>query len=135
MRTEQAYKELGVTKRSSLAKIEQAYKVKSEKLQLHMLPGYSQREREHAAEQMVKLASAREVLRHASTNPVANKAEPPSGGRKKPRASKPRWSQPPSSLAEAWDQLFSMLPFSPVVSLIVVLASIMLLVAMVLSRL
>jgi len=135
MTKEQAYKELGVTKRSSIAKIEQAYKVRSEKLQLHMLPGYSQCEREYAAEQMAKLASAVEVLRHASTNPVANKAEPRSGARKKPRASKPSWSQPPDSLAEAWDQFFSMLPFSPVVNLVVVLASIILLVAMILSSL
>lgn len=122
MTTEQACKELGITRLSSLAQIEQAYKLRSEKAQLRMLTGHSQSARADAAEQMVRLASARETLQKVCIDSTTNKTKLRSRARGKPKQSKSHYSQPPTNLAEAWDQLFSQFPFSKTVTATIMVA-------------
>jgi len=87
MTIEQAYKELGVSRRSSPTKIEQAFKEKSQKLQLQMITGHSLSKRLQASEQMVKLATAHEVLQNSHLKPTPKSNS--SCSKKASRASQP----------------------------------------------
>jgi hypothetical protein len=95
MTIEQAYEELGVSRRSSPTKIEQAFKEKSQKLQLQMITGQSLSKRQQATEQMVKLATAHEVLQnsHLKATPKSNSSCSKKPSRARQTFRNPFWLQ------------------------------------------
>ncbi|MCJ7783224.1 MAG: hypothetical protein MUP41_04780, partial [Desulfobacterales bacterium] len=95
MTIEQAYKELGVSRRSSPTKIEQAFKEKSQKLQLQMITGHSLSKRLQATEQMVKLATAHEVLQNSppKSTPKSNSSRSKKPSRARQPFHSPFWPQ------------------------------------------
>ena len=92
----QACEVLGVSRGSSRSQIEQTYKSKRQKLQLQLVAGQSLSKREHAGQQMARLATAWEVLRNAPARPSGKPKTTPdrTGNRPGQALPNPFWPQP-----------------------------------------
>ena len=112
----EAYKLLGISRSASSAKTEQAYRNIQKQLCLQLVPGNHLADRQKAQVKLAKLATAKQTLQITSSsgsypkNPAHRK-----NTRSKPRQPKPAVVVPypkPQTLAEAWELLVSVMPFS-----------------------
>ena len=120
MTTAEACTTLGVSQPVRRTAVQQAFQVNHKKLQSKVVPGNCLADRQKAQAELVKLTTARQVL-------LAQPANKPAGRKpssKKPQRHKqvPTTTYPqPQDLAEAWEQLVQLLPFSKSVATTVII--------------
>jgi precorrin-4 methylase len=126
MTKEEAYKTLGITGSISTSRAEQFYKEKCKKLRFQTVPGMPAAIRQKAHAELATVNMAWQVLqtaghtKHTATKPATPK--PAVKKKAKPPSTYTIPYQKPRTLAEAWEQLFSLMPFSRPVAVIIVIA-------------
>ncbi len=121
----EAYKTLGITSSTSVYRAEQLYQEKCKKLRLQMVPGIPVTTRQKAHAEMALVDTAWQVLqtagptKHTATKPATPK--PTAKKKTKPPSTYTIPYQKPQTLAESWEQLISLMPFSRTVAVIVVI--------------
>ena len=122
----EAYKLLGISRSASSAKAEQAYRNIQKQLCLQLVPGNTLAGRQKAQVKLARLTTAKQTLQITSSpgsypkNPARRKNTRSKPGQPKPRRPKPRRPKSavvvpypkPQTLAEAWELLVSVMPFS-----------------------
>jgi len=121
----EACRVLGISRSVSPSRIEQAYREKQRELRLKLIRGNPLADRQKAQAELAKLTTAKQALQITSTaksypkNPVPKKTT-----RARPTRAKPatvNYCQKPQTLAEAWEQVVSLMPFSERVTAIIVI--------------
>ena len=125
MTKEEAYKTLSITGSTSVYKAEQLYQEKCKKLRLQMVPGMPVTTRQKAQAEMALIDTAWQVLqtagptKHTATKPATPR--PAAKKKTKPPLTYTIPHQKPQTLAESWEQLISLMPFSRTVAVIIVI--------------
>ncbi len=116
----EARRTMGVGNSASLKEIELAFQEKTKKLQRQMVPGIPAPDRHRAYEELTRLNKAHQTLRtRPARRPRPRKPIP----RKKtlPRRAAAGPYRKPQTLAEAWEQVIDMMPFSRPVSILILI--------------
>jgi hypothetical protein len=121
----EAYKMLGIGRSTSRTKAEQAYHAKCKELRSQMVPGLPAQTRTKAGAELAKLTTAWQIIKAAPTaKKPAKKSMPRQAPKSKPAAAKQH--QAPQTLAEAWEEVVSQMPFPEPVMVIIVIAVLLL---------
>ena len=112
---------LGVSKSACISRVQEAYQEKQKQLQAMMIPGNPCEDRQNAVTELVRANEAWRILQRPSVGKT-RKRKP---AKKKTAKKKPPNMAPhpkPQTLADAWDQVVQILPFSePVIAALLVL--------------
>ena len=112
---------LGISSSTNRSKAELLYQEKCKKIRLQMVPGMPVTTREKALAKLTSVNAAWETLQSPRYKKPTTKKSP----RKKTSKSSPVNVIPyrkPKTLAEAWEQLISLMPFSRPVAVVIIIA-------------
>ena len=129
----EACKLLGISRSAGFAKAEQAFRKRQKTICLQLVPGNTLADRQKAQAELAKLTTARQIFQTTLTaKPYTRKPMPKKPKQRKTTRPKTKKTKPapaavnnhpkPQTLAEAWDLIMTMLPFSqPVVAILLLL--------------
>jgi hypothetical protein len=117
----EAYQILGISKSAAYSKADLLYREKCKKLRLQIIPGMPVTVRQKALAELCSIETAWKTLQaHSST-----KSSNPKSSRKKAARPSPVNVLPytkPRTIAEAWEQVVSLMPFSRPVAVVIIIA-------------
>jgi len=128
----EAYRILGISRSVSRSSTVQAYRETQKKLRVKLIPGNSLVDRQKAQAELARVTTAWQILQTAP----ARKTRAKKPTRKKPPRVKPATVRPdpkPQTLAEAWELLTQLLPFSEPVIVIISIAVFLLIIVLLLT--
>ena len=128
MTKSESCKLLGISQSAGPAKAERAYLKKHNELRYKLCPGNTKADRQKAQVKMAKLMTARDILCRIPSAPKSyhqktnqRKTTRPKPKKAKPAAAANNYSKP-QTLAEAWNLIVTMMPFSqPAVAILFLL--------------
>ena len=121
----EAYKIVGVSASANRSKVELAYRGKCKKLRLKLIPGMPLATRRKAQTDLIKLTSAWQIIKALPPR----KARIPMPAVRKATRRRPvvvNVYRKPQTLAEAWQQVLSLMPFSEPVAVVIIIMAILL---------
>ena len=109
----EAYKTLGIPMAAGPKTAETSYLEKRKKLQIQFLPGIPFATRQEAQTELIRIDAAwRTIQASHKATPKPAKKRAATGNPTKPFPARPVPYQKPQTLADAWEELISMMPFS-----------------------
>jgi len=118
----EAYRVLGISGSAKRSKAEILYQEKSKKLRLQMVPGMPVAIRQKARTELARVDTAWQIVQAArptSAKPATAKPATRKTARPSPATVMPY--RKPQTLAEAWEEVISLMPFSKPVAVIVLI--------------
>jgi len=135
----EAYTVLGISSSARRSKAELLYQEKSKKLRLQMVPGMPVAIRQKAQAELARVDTAWQIVqasrptRPTSTKPATTKPATRKTARPSPANVMPY--RKPQTLAEAWEEVISLMPFSRPVAVMVLILVFLITILSLLTRL